>query len=94
MSKKPKKRKIEPEYRSKEERQEEVKLILNQLSEFKLNIHYEPVKLLYHKFQEYINEDCRTVVNIPFPDINRRIKGVLTVNKREKVKLALLHEKF
>ena len=28
MSKKPKKRKIEPEYRSKEERQEEVKLIL------------------------------------------------------------------
>ena len=37
---------------------------------------YEPVKLLYKKFKEYITEGQRIVVNIPFPEINRRIKGI------------------
>ena len=40
------KRKKGPEYRSKEERQAEVKHILEQLSEFQLNPSYEPVKKL------------------------------------------------
>ena len=38
--------KKEPEYRTKEERQKEVKHILEQLSEFQLNINYEPVKVI------------------------------------------------
>ena len=43
-NRKPKKEKKAPEYRSKEERQAEVKHILEQLSEFQLNPSYEPVK--------------------------------------------------
>ena len=53
-----KKEKKEPEYRTKEERQSEVKHILEQLSEFHLNPTYDPVKKLYLKFKEYIlNQD-------------------------------------
>jgi len=89
-----KKEKKEPEYRTKEERQSEVKHILEQLSEFRLNPTYDPVKKLYLKFKEYISEGDRIIVNIPFPEINRRIKGVLAINKREDVTIALMNEKF
>tara|TARA_Y100000287_G_scaffold137214_1_gene112090 strand:- start:94 stop:390 length:297 start_codon:yes stop_codon:yes gene_type:complete len=89
-----KREKRKPEYRSKEERQDEVKEILRQLNDFDLNLKYEPVKKLYKKFKEYISEGERLVVNIPFPEINRRIKGILAINKREEVTIALLNEKF
>ena len=45
--KKAKKQKKQIVYRTKEERQGEVKEILNQLSKFDLNIKYEPIKKLY-----------------------------------------------
>ena len=45
------------QYRTKEERQNEVKHILEQLSEFQLNSSYEPVKKLYLKFKEYTMKD-------------------------------------
>ena len=89
-----KREKRKPEYRSKEERQDEVKEILRQLNDFDLNLKYEPVKKLYKKFKEYIREGERLVVNIPFPEINRRIKGILAINKREEVTIGLLNEKF
>ena len=53
--KKAKKQKKQIVYRTKEERQGEVKEILNQLSKFDLNIKYEPIKKLYTLFKEYIN---------------------------------------
>ena len=93
-NRKPKKEKKASEYRSKEERQEEVKNILEQLSQFQLNHTYEPVKKLYLKFQEYIRDGERLLVNIPFPEINRRIKGILAINKREDVVISLMNEKF
>lgn len=91
---KKKREKREPEYRTKEERQNEVKKILRQLTQFDLNMKYEPVKKLYKKFKEYISEGERLIINIPFPEINRRIKGVLAINKREEVTIGLLNEKF
>ena len=81
-------------YRTKKERQGEVKVILNQLSKFDLNIKYEPIKKLYKLFKEYINEDRRLEVNIPFPEINRRIKGLLAIRVNENVWVNLKHEKF
>jgi|TARA_R110001592_G_scaffold6241_6_gene33609 ribosomal protein S4 len=92
--KRTKKEKKAPEYRSKEERQSEVKHILEQLNEYQLNAKYQPVKKLYLNFKEYISKGERLIVNIPFPEINRRIKGVLAINKREDVTIALLNEKF
>ena len=92
--KRTKKEKKAPAYRSKEERQSEVKHVLEQLNEYQLNTKYEPVKKLYLDFKEYISKGERLIVNIPFPEINRRIKGVLAINKREDVTIALLNEKF
>lgn len=92
--KKQKKEKKQIIYRTKEERQLEVKEILNQLSKFDLNIKYEPIKKLYKLFKEYINEDRRIEVNIQFPEIDRRIKGLLAISVREDTWVNLKHEKF
>lgn len=92
--KKEKRVKKEIVYRSKEERQNEIKEILSKLSEFNLNTAYEPIKKLYQIFKEYINEGNRIEVNIPFPEINRRIKGILAISVREEVWITLKNEKF
>tara|TARA_A100001234_G_C12610652_1_gene379265 strand:+ start:263 stop:562 length:300 start_codon:yes stop_codon:yes gene_type:complete len=92
--KKVKREKKKIEYRTKQERQDEIREILIQLTHFNLDMTYAPVKLLYKKFKEYITEGQRIVVNIPFPEINRRIKGILAISKNEDVTIALLNEKF
>ena len=79
-------------YRTKEQRQEEVKNILKQLNEFDLDSKYEPVKKLYGLCKTYIAEGNRTLVNIPFPEIKRRIKGLLAISINEEVWLKLEKE--
>ena len=81
-------------YRTKKQRQEEVKTILKQLSEFELTIAYEPIKILYATFKSYIEEGNRLKINIPFPAINRRIKGLLAISVNEEVWIKLENEKF
>ena len=81
-------------YRTREERYEEVKNILQQLTEFQLKPTYEPIKRLYKEFKTYIEEGNRMEVNIPFPEIGRRIKGLLAVSTREEVWVRLRKEKF
>ena len=81
-------------YRTKEERQNEVKKIISKLSSFDLNTAYEPIKNLYSKFKEYISEGQRMEINIPFPEINRRIKGLLAISVNEQVWINLKNEKF
>tara|TARA_Y100000816_G_C26096394_1_gene580337 strand:+ start:1496 stop:1792 length:297 start_codon:yes stop_codon:yes gene_type:complete len=92
--KKEKREKKKTVYRTKEQRQEEVKEILKQLSTFELNIKYEPIKKLYSLFREYVQQDKRIEINIPFPEINRRIKGLLAISVNEEVWINLKHEKF
>jgi len=94
--KKHKKKKIKKhiQYRTKEQRAEEVKHILLQLTHFDLNMQYEPIKQLYKLFKIYINDAQRIYVSIPFPQINRRIKGLLPLNKKEHASIALIHETF
>ena len=93
-NKKRKRKKVKKEivYRSKEERQKEVKTILEQLSKLDLDSKYEPIKKLYGLFKTYIAEGNRIIVNIPFPEIKRRIKGLLAVSINEEVWLKLEKE--
>ena len=91
---KKKNKKKEPQYRTKEQRQEEVKNVMQQLSDFNLNMTYKPIQKLMLLFKEYINEDKDVKVSIPFPEINRRIKGKLATNVKEEVTIALINEKF
>jgi len=91
---KTKKTKKEIIYRTKKQRQDEVKTIISQLNEFNLNIKHEPVHKLYVKFKTYIATGERMLINIPFPEINRRIKGLLSISINEEVWLKLENEKF
>ena len=82
--------KIGQEYRTKEERQEEVKKIINKLTELELKICYEPIKELYANMKEYIDKGERKEIKIYFPMINRYIKGVLATSIREKCCIKLV----
>ena len=82
---KEKKEKQEPIYRTKEERMAEIKPILSKLSELQLNPEYEPIKKLYLEIRRYIQEGERIEIKIPFPEIGRKILGVLAINVREQV---------
>ena len=82
------------EYRTQENRKDEVKELIKELSKFELNMKYEPVQKLYKEFKKYIDTGDRIIINIPFPMINRRIKGILANTVNEKVTIALKHEKF
>ena len=95
-NKKNKKKRIRKEivYRTEEQRKAEVKEILLQLSKFELTPKYGPVKDLYLKFNEYIKNGQRMMINIPFPMINRRIKGLLAISVNEEVWIKLEKEKF
>tara|TARA_B100001093_G_C26787665_1_gene997422 strand:+ start:917 stop:1210 length:294 start_codon:yes stop_codon:yes gene_type:complete len=82
------------EYRTQENRKEKVKELIKELSKFELNPKYEPIKELYKQFRKYIDTGDRIIINIPFPMINRRIKGTLANTVNEEVTIALKHEKF
>jgi hypothetical protein len=79
--------------RTKEERQSEIKPIIIKLRELHLHIAYEPIKELFTQMQKYIQEGIRIELNIPFPAMNVIIKGVLAIQKREKVWVKLEHPK-
>ena len=82
---KPKREKREPVYRTKEERQAEVRTIIDKLAELQLDLTYDPVKTLYQKLNEYIEKGERMKISISFPEIHRRIKGILAISVREQV---------
>ena len=81
-------------WKSKEERSECSKVILKKLSELGLTVQYPAVALLMRQIREYINEGKRIKVSIPFPEVNRRIYGVLAIHKKEETSIILKHEKF
>jgi len=92
--KKDKKEKKVTQYRTKDQRKEEVKNVMQQMNKYNLNMTYEPIQKLFKLFKEYIDEDKDVKVSIPFPEINRRIKGKLSTNIKEDVTIALINEKY
>lgn len=77
------------EYKTKEERQEQVKAIVAEISGLGLSIQYEPVKQLYACLRRYIEDDVPVKINIPFPEAERTIVGELKVGKREECMVCL-----
>ena len=82
------------EYKTKDDRKADVTNIIKELSKFELTPTYDPIKELYGYFKEFIEKGEYIKVNIPFPMINRRIKGELMPNKKADSTICLAHEKF
>jgi len=82
------------EYKTNSERSEDVKNIIKELAHFELTTAYEPIKKLYSHFKEFIDKGEYVKINIPFPMINRRIKGELMPNKKADSTICLAQEKF
>ena len=78
-----------PKLKDKEVRRAEIKEIINSLSNLELTIEYPPIKLLYSKMKDFIENGNKLKINIPFPVINKRIKGLFsdTVNQKSWIKL-------
>jgi len=81
-------------YRSLEERKEEVRKLINKLNELQLTTDYDAIKQFYNLMFNYIRTGERTIINIPFPEMKKRIEGVLAINVREEVAIRLKYEKF
>lgn len=79
-------------YRTEEERQYEARVIINKLTELKLTIQYEPIRELLIIIQNYIRDGKKQEINIAFPMINKRIKGILADSINEKCVIKLEHE--
>ena len=71
--------------RTKDERRIETNAIIKSLNDLKINTGYTEVRELYKCIQSYVNDGIRKEIDIPFPAISRRIKGVLALDKKEKV---------
>jgi|TARA_Y100000992_G_C21255613_1_gene488314 hypothetical protein len=82
------------EIRSKEERQNEVREILRQLNHFELNMKYKPVQKLMRLLNTYVTKGERIKISIPFPEVNRTIRGILAIHKKEEVFIKLDYEKY
>jgi len=72
-----------PFYKSKEERVSDVKPIIQKLSELELNVSYPSIKRLYIEVALYIKDGESRKINIPFPEVKRRIKGFLSGDTRK-----------
>jgi len=83
-----------PCLRNYEERKVEVTKIISKLTELELTIQYDPIKELFIILKDYINNGGEKKINIPFPMINKRIKGHLPDTVNDKCFLALKHENF
>ena len=80
--------------RTLQERQLEIKPIILKLNELRLSpISYPSIKELYTYLQNYIQNGERIKLNIPFPEYNSVIKGVLTTNINERVWVKIEHVK-
>lgn len=89
-----KKHKTEPLYRTFEERKSEVRKLIEKIKELNLTLDYKPIQEFYNLMFKYIKTGERIIVNIPFPEINKRIEGVLAINTKEEVAIRLKCENF
>mgnify|MGYP000232899853 CR=1 FL=1 len=80
--------------KTEEERRASSLEILKQVKALDLSVTHPPIKELLRLLKRHNETGERISVNIPFPDLNRRIKGVLAPGAREDSYIVLKHEKF
>ena len=78
--------------RTKNERQAEVKIIINKLTELQLTTIYEPIRSLFISLRNYVENGENVKINIPFPEIHKNIVGYLPINNKQKCWVKLTSE--
>jgi hypothetical protein len=71
--------------RTREERQLEIRPIIEKLASLNLTVESSPIMELYTHIRTYINDGTRITINIPFENIGRTIRGVLATDVKEEV---------
>lgn len=72
--------------RTKEQRQAEVRPIIEKLTELHISpTHHDEIKQLFKEIQRYIQDGVRIELNIPFDAYNTTIEGVLATRLKERV---------
>lgn len=73
-------------YRTKEQRQTEIRPIIQKLTELHISpSKHDEIKLLFREMQRYIQDGERVELNIPFDAYNTTIEGVLATRVKERV---------
>ena len=68
----------QPRERTIEERREQVRPIINKLTELQMNISYPAIRELYKQLNQFVKTGEDTKIKISFPEFSRKIKGELT----------------
>lgn len=70
--------------RTPEQKKLVVTSILEQVNSINLSPQFLPIKELYKLLQEYQQNDYSVNININFPEIGKKIVGVLPINVKNK----------
>jgi hypothetical protein len=61
-----------------EQRREQVRPIVDKLTELQMNVSYPAIRELYKQISHFIKTGEDTKIKIPFPEFSRKIKGELS----------------
>jgi hypothetical protein len=61
-----------------EERRQQVRPIIDRLTELQMNVSYPAIRELYKQLSQFIKTGEDTKIKIPFPEFSRKIKGELS----------------
>jgi len=82
---------INDDYRNIDERRFETLNIIYQMKENKLSSSYPAIKKLIEYLNTYVTLGTSQSFTIPFPELNKKIKGNLPIHKKEKCVVVLKH---
>lgn len=75
--------------RTKEERIQETRTIINKLNELNLTVVYTPITKLFNQMKVYINEGIRQEVDIQIYECDKKIIGSLEIDNMKKCTLKI-----
>lgn len=78
--------------RSKEEKKLVIITIIKKINELQLSPQYPAIKELYNFLKEYQTNNYSININIKFPEIDRKIIGVLPINPKNEPIIKLVKD--
>lgn len=64
--------------RTQEQRREQIRPIIEKLTELQMNVSYPAIRELYKVLNQFVKTGEDTKIKIPFPEFSRKIKGELS----------------